>query len=127
MDDIYISGVLAAHKMYVRDPGVPSAIAWAKQVFRGVHGKNWPEARIFDGTGRPLNPENDPVDRFERDAITAFRSGKRSLERVEGNALRYASVIRVSDEGCIKCHVRAKPDDLLGGVSYRALFTPGRK
>ena len=127
MDDIYVTGVLATHKMYVRDPGTPAAVTWAKQVFRGVRGKGWPEARILNGADRPLNPENDPTDAFEREAVAAFRAGKRSVERVEGGTLRYATPIHVVDESCIQCHVRAKRGDLLGGISYRALFAPARK
>lgn len=122
MDDIYVTAVLVTHKMYVRDPGTPAAVTWAKQVFHGLQGKGWPEARILSGVDRPLNPENDPSDPFERDAVAAFRAGKPSFERVEGGVLRYATALHVVDASCITCHVRAKPGDLLGGVSYRARF-----
>lgn len=127
MDDIYINAVLATHKMYVRDPGTPSAVTWAKQVIRGVRGKGWPDARILSGNDRPLNPENEPADAFERDAVTAFRAGKPFLERAESGVLRYATPIHVVDASCITCHTHAKAGDLLGGVSYRTRFALAQK
>jgi hypothetical protein len=122
MDDIYHAGVLTTHQMYVQEPGLPAAVTWAKQVIGKVKARGWPEARIFAATDRPLNPDNNPVDPFERAAIAAFRAGKPNLEKVEGDALRYASPIRVVDRSCLTCHVRNREGDLLGGVSYRVLL-----
>jgi hypothetical protein len=122
MDDIYISGVLTTHRMYVQEPGVPAAVAWAKQVVREVRAKGWPDAHIFDTTGRPLNPENAPADSFEQEAIRAFRKGQPHYEKVENGAFRFATAITISERSCITCHVRAREGDLIGGVSYRALL-----
>jgi hypothetical protein len=119
MDDIYKHAVLATHKMYVQDAGTPSAITWAKQVLPQVEAKGWPRAHIFSGTGRPLHPDNEPKDDFERAAVRAFQGGKSAVEAVEGDTLRYASEIRVTDRSCLMCHVRNHEGDLLGGVSYR--------
>jgi hypothetical protein len=125
MDDIYQTGVLTTHRMYVQDPGTPAAVAWAKQVFGQMKGKGWPEARIFAASERPLNPENSPVDPFEREAVQAFRQGKTRFEKVDGSVLRYASDIRLADKSCLVCHVRGKEGELLGGVSYRIAIRPG--
>lgn len=122
MDDIYKIGVLTTHSMYVREPGTAAAVTWAKQVIRQVRARGWPDAHVFDATGRPLNPENSPQDTFERDALEAFRKGKASFERVEGDRLRYASSIPTVDESCVTCHVRSKVGDLAGGVSYSVLL-----
>jgi hypothetical protein len=118
MNDIYINGVLTTHSMYVHDAGVPSAVTWAKQVLRKVEAKGWPKAHIFDATDRPLNPENNPRDAFEKEAVNVFKTGKAELEKTTGSTLRFAVPVRVPDESCITCHVRAKVGDLLGGVSY---------
>lgn len=123
MDDIYRTGVLTTHQMYIQEPGLPSAVAWGKQVLGQVNAKGWPQARIFAASERPLNPENSPVDNFEREAVQAFKEGKTSAERREPGVLRYASEIRVVDKSCLTCHVRNKVGDLLGGVSYRAMVT----
>ena len=123
MNDIYINGVLTTHSMYVQEPGVPSAVTWAKQVLRKVEAKGWPKARIFDATDRPLNPENSPVDAFEKQAVTQFKGGKVELETKTGKTLRFAVPVRVSEQSCINCHVRAKMGDLLGGVSYTVPLT----
>jgi hypothetical protein len=122
MNDIYIDGVLTTHSMYVHDAGVPSAVTWAKQVLRKVEAKGWPKAHIFGGTNRPLNPENNPQDVFEKEAVTRFKTGKTELEKTTGKTLRYAVPVRVPDESCITCHVRAKVGDLLGGVSYSVVL-----
>lgn len=119
MDEIYKTAVIAAHKMYVQDPGTPAAVIWAKQVINQMKGKGWPDARIFATHDRPLNPENAPADGFERAATTAFKQGKASFEQVTPGEYRYATDIRIVDEKCIMCHVRSKQGDLTGGVSYR--------
>jgi len=127
MDELYKTAVVATHKMYVQDPGTPAAVIWAKQVINGVKGKGWPDARIFATHDRPLNPENTPVDDFERSAAAAFRQGKTSFEQVTPNELRYATDIRILDKKCIMCHVRSKEGDLAGGVSYRVPLAPAGK
>ena len=131
MDDIYRIGVLTTHGMYVREPGVPAAITWGKQVLAQVNAQGWPQARIFAVSDRPLNPDNNPRDAFERDAIQAFKAGKSRLEQQEAGVLHYASEIRIADKSCLTCHVRNKEGDLLGGVSFRAVLTapaaPGKR
>jgi len=124
MDDIYRHGVLTTHSMYVQGPGVASAVTWGKQVMKQVEARGWPEARVFDATGRPLNPENKPLNGFERDAVQAMLKGRVSLEKVEPKVLRYATAIRAVDKSCLSCHVRSKQDDLLGGLSYQVLLSP---
>ena len=124
MNDIYISGVLTAHKMYVLDRGTAAAVTWGKQVINQISAKGWPEAHIFSNTDRALNPDNRPQDEFERAANQAFQGGKSELERTDGQSLRYATPIRVTDQSCLMCHVHNKVGDLLGGVSYRALLKP---
>lgn len=127
MNDIYVAGVFKTHSMYVHDPGTPAAVTWAKQVIREVRGKGWPEARIFAATDRPLNPENAVEGDFERRALAAFRAGKPDLERANGGMLYYSVPIRIQDQSCLTCHVRARPGELAGGVSYRIRFgKPGR-
>lgn len=127
MDEVYKTAVVTTHQMYVQDPGTPAAVIWAKQVINKLKGKGWPDARIFATHDRPLNPENAPVDPFERSAAAAFRSGKTSYEQVTPGELRYATDLRLLDEKCVMCHVRNKPGDLVGGVSYRVPLAPARK
>ena len=119
MNDIYVIGVLTAHEMYVREPGNPAAVSWGKQVIRQVRAKGWPEAHIFDTTGRPLNPDNNPQDPFEREAGAEFKRGKSSVEKVDGRLYRYATSLRIADQSCLGCHVRNKVGDLLGGISFK--------
>lgn len=120
MNDIYVTGVLTAHEMYVREPGNPAAVTWGKQVIRQIRAKGWPDAHIFDVTGRPLNPDNNPRDAFEKAAGAAFKSGRPALEKVESRVFRYATPIRITDASCLSCHVRNKVGDLLGGISFAA-------
>lgn len=124
MNDIYLSGVLTAHKMYVLDRGTAAAVTWGKQVIGQMNGKGWPEAHIFSNGDRALNPDNRPQDEFERTAVQAFQGGKSELERTDGDQLRYAAPIRITKQTCLMCHVHNKVGDLLGGVSYRAFLRP---
>ena len=124
MNDIYVSGVLTTHKMYVLDRGTAAAVTWGKQVINQITAKGWPEAHIFSTTERSFSPDNRPQDEFEKAANLAFQRGKTELERTEGDSLRYATPLRVTDQSCLMCHVHNKVGDLLGGVSYRALLKP---
>jgi hypothetical protein len=126
MDQIYKSAVVTTHKMYVQDPGTPAAVIWAKQVINQMKGKGWPDARIIASHDRPLNPENSPTDKFERDAIAAFQKGRTTFEVVTPTEVRYATDIRIVDEKCLLCHVRNKTGDLVGGVSYRVPTLPAK-
>jgi hypothetical protein len=119
MNDIYLAGVLTTHSMYVQEPGVPAAVTWAKQIFAKVRGKGWPEAHIFATHDRPLNPDNTPDGPFERNAVRAFQGGKPGIEMLDGQTLRFATPIHITDASCMKCHVRNRVGDLVGGVSYR--------
>lgn len=119
MNDIYVTGVLTTHEMYVREPGNPAAVSWGKQVIRQINAKGWPDAHIFDLTGRPLNPDNRPLDAFEKEAGVLFKSGKPAAEQIDRRSLRYATSIRITDASCLGCHVRSKVGDLLGGISFR--------
>jgi len=124
MDDIYVAAVLTTHRMYAREPGTAAAVAWGKQVIRQVNRKGWPEARIFGAPERILNPDNLPATDFEKAALAAFRSGKKSFEQTAGGRYRYATAIPVTEASCLSCHVKNKEGDLLGGVAYTQLLRP---
>lgn len=122
MNDIYVHGVLITHKMYASEAGTAAAVAWGKQVIREINRKGWPKARIFGSSAKILNPENQPVDDFEREAAAAFGKGKTEFEKTVAGKYRYAIPLTVSEESCLNCHVRNKKGDLLGGVSYEAVL-----
>ena len=122
MNDIYISGVLITHKMYASEAGSAAAVTWGKEVIRDINGKGWPIARIFGVGDRMLNPGNQPIDAFEREAGAALTRGKAEFERAGPAEYRLAVPIRVTEQSCLNCHARNKMGDLLGGVSYRALI-----
>lgn len=127
MNDIYVTGVLTAHEMYVREPGNPAAIAWGKQVIRQIRAKGWPDAHVFDTTGRPLNPDNNPQNAFEKEAGAEFKRGKAWVEKVDGRVYRYATPLRITDQSCLGCHVRSKVGDLIGGISFAAELQDARR
>jgi rhamnogalacturonyl hydrolase YesR len=88
--------------------------------------KGWHKARLLDATGTPFNPDNNPKDKFERDAIEALISGKSYFERVEKigdkDYLRAATSVSAVMVGCISCHPDRKIGDLLGAISYSILL-----
>ncbi len=70
----------------------------------------------------PFNPENNPRDEFERDAIKAMIAGKtyfEKIEKIEGkDHLRAVTSVHAVMKGCISCHPDRKFGDLLGGIAY---------
>jgi hypothetical protein len=122
LDDLYKTFIVLITEEYVKDPSVLPAATLSKRVFEAMSKKGWHKARLLDATGTPFNPDNNPKDKFERDAIKAMVSGKSYFERVEKiegkNYLRAATAVPVVIKGCTICHPDKKVGDLLGAISY---------
>jgi hypothetical protein len=122
LDDIYKTYIVLITEEYVDDPSVLPAATLSKRVFKSMNKKGWHKARLLDATGTPFNPENNPVDAFERDAINALISGKtyfEKIEKVEGkDHLRAVTSVHAVMKGCISCHPSSRVGDLLGGIAY---------
>ncbi len=122
LDDLYKTFIVLITEEYVNDPSVLPAATLSKRVFEAMSKKGWHKARLLDATGTPFNPDNNPKDEFERDAIKAMVSGKSYFERVEKiegkNYLRAATAVPVVIIGCTICHPDKKVGDLLGAISY---------
>ena len=122
LDDLYKTFIVLITQEYVNDPSVLAAATLSKRVFEVMSKKGWHKARLLDATGSPYNPENNPRDDFERDAINAMISGKQYFERIETmdgrNHLRAATVLVANMKGCTFCHPDKKLGDVLGAISY---------
>ena len=122
LDDLYKTYIVLITEEYVDDPSVLPAATLSKRVFKSMNKKGWHKARLLDATGTPFNPENNPRDAFERDAINAMISGKtyfEKIEKIEGkDHLRAVTSVHAVMKGCIACHPDRKFGDLLGGIAY---------
>lgn len=122
LDDIYKTYIVLITQEYVDDPSVLPAATLSKRVFESMNKKGWHKARLLDATGTPFNPENNPRDEFERNAINAMISGKtyfETIEKIEGrDHLRAVTSVHAVMKGCISCHPDKKFGDLLGGIAY---------
>ncbi len=122
LDDLYKTFIVFITGEYVNDPSVLPAATLCKRVFEAMDKKGWHKARLLDATGTPFNPDNNPKDGFEKDAVKAIVSGESYFERVEKiegkDYLRVATIVPVVMEGCTICHPDKKLGDLLGAISY---------
>lgn len=122
IDQLFKTFIILIDEEYVKDPSTLPAATLSKKVFKIMKDKGWYNIRLLDATGIPFNPENNPSDRFERDAIEAILSGKPYFERVEKikgrSYLRAATKLTAISEGCIKCHPERKLGDIIGAFSY---------
>ena len=122
LDDLYKTYIVLITEEYVDDPSVLPAATLSKRVFKVMNEKGWQKVKLLDATGTPFNPENNPVDAFERDAINAMISGRTYFEKVEtvdGKAhLRAVTSVNAVMKGCISCHPSSRVGDLLGGIAY---------
>lgn len=122
LDDLYKTYIVLITEEYVDDPSVLPAATLSKRVFKSMNKKGWYKTRLLDATGTPFNPENNPVDAFERDAINALISGKtyfEKIEKIEGkDHLRAVTSVHAVMKGCISCHPSSRVGDLLGGIAY---------
>lgn len=82
--------------------------------------------RLLDAAGEPINEENLPRDGFEKEAVSALKSGKTYFEQVtERKGKRYlqaATPIPVVLDKCIICHenYRAAKEkgEIIGALGY---------
>ncbi len=122
LDDVYKTYIVLITEEYVDDPAVLSAAALSKRVFESMNKKGWYRTRLLDATGSPFNPDNNPRDEFEREAIKAMHSGNDYFEKIEKiggkDYLRAATSVHAVMKGCIACHPDRKFGDLLGAISY---------
>ncbi len=122
LDDVYKTYIFFITAEYVDDPSVLPAATLSKRVFEEMNKKGWHKARLLDATGTPFNPDNNPKDEFERDAIKAMHSGLNYFEKIEKvggkDHLRAATSVHAVMKGCIACHPDRKFADLLGAISY---------
>lgn len=118
LNDAYVTAVVLTHGTYVKDRSTPAAAVVARQLFKAMSAKGWPETRWLATTGRPFNPDASPKDRFEKDAVAALKTGKARFERVEDGKLRVVTLVPLVDKSCQMCHTKDKVGDPIGGLSY---------
>jgi hypothetical protein len=118
LNDLYVNAVVITHSTYVKDRATPPAALPARKVFAAMAQKGWPETRWLSTTGRPFNPDANPKDQFERDAIVALKKGEARFERQVGGSLRVATLVPLVDKSCQMCHTKDKVGDPIGGLSY---------
>ncbi|MHC4321694.1 MAG: c-type heme family protein [Planctomycetota bacterium] len=122
LDDLYKTYIVLITQEYVDDPSVLPAATLSKRVFKSMTKKGWYKTRLLDATGTPFNPENNPRDAFERDAINAMISGRtyfEKIEKIEGkDHLRAVTSVHAVMKGCLSCHPSSRVGDLLGGIAY---------
>ncbi len=123
LDDLYKTFMELITDEYVKDKSLLSAATISKKVFKIMEKKGWHETRLLDATGNPFNPDNNPKDEFERDAINALVWGNSYIEMVvkveDKEYLRVATSLTAVTKGCILCHKDKKVGELLGAISYR--------
>ncbi len=81
LDDLYKTFIELITEEYVNNPALLSAATLSKRVFKVMEEKGWHKARLLDATGTPFNPDNNPRDQFEGNAINAFAWGNAYIER----------------------------------------------
>lgn len=72
-------------------------------------------------SSNPLNPENSPMDDFEKEGLQALVDGKVEYFRVDGNGtgkvFRWMAPDTATTEDCLNCHPSKKVGDVLGAMS----------
>ena len=110
LDDLYKTFIIQITAEYVDNPSVLPAATLSKRVFEAMTRRGWHNIRLLDATGTPFNPDNNPRDKFEREAIKAIVAGESYFERVE--------TIDGKDYLRAATSVSAVMKDLIGAISY---------
>jgi hypothetical protein len=123
LNDLYVNSVVLTHNTYVKDARTTAAATVARQVFKAMKDKGWPQTRWLSTTDRPFNPDAKPADVFERDAVAVLKKGQARFERVEDDKLRVATLVPLVDKSCLTCHTKDKVGDPIGGLSYTVFLS----
>jgi hypothetical protein len=118
LNDLYVNSVVLTHGTYVKDRATVPAATVARRVFVAMAEKGWPQTRWLATTGRPFNPDANPKDAFEREAVEALKKGQPRFEKIEDGKLRVATLVPLVDKSCQMCHTRDKVGDPIGGLVY---------
>jgi hypothetical protein len=123
LDDLYKTAIVFINDTYVEDGNTTAAGEIARELFDAMRSKGWHDARLIDGTGKPLNENNKPQAGFEGTAIKNILKGDTYYDDVieeDGKRfLRAATVVPVVNDKCLMCHPGHKVGDVLGAVSYK--------
>lgn len=104
LEDAYRITLQTVHERYPTGTGQPVvAAAVVRQLQAKMTEKGWPKSRFLAVNALVMNPEHRPEDAFERDAVTALRSGADRFEKVEAGRLRVASSLSLGGS-CFRCH-----------------------
>jgi hypothetical protein len=104
LEDAYRITLQTVHERYPTGTGQPVvAAAVVRQLQARMTARGWPKSRFLAVNALVMNPEHRPEDAFERDAVTALRSGADRFEKVEGGRLRVASSLSLGGS-CFRCH-----------------------
>jgi len=126
LDDIYKTAIVLITENYVEDensfPAGAAAVAW----FDAIKKKGWADTRLVDATGNPIDEDNAPRDRFEKNAVSHLKAGHDYYEQiVEKSGRRYlraATPVPVVLQKCTMCHEHyknVKPGQPIGTLSYQ--------
>jgi len=104
-------------RFYREDEGLPIPAATMKEVFDDLKQKQNITLRWLVVEGQAMNTDHKAQDAFEREAVTALKSGKPSYDQVQNGTYRRAGAITLSNH-CLKCHVpdRRSTDDRTAGL-----------
>ncbi len=122
LDDLYKTAIVTVTDIYVEDATSTAAATAFRPVFKAMKDAKHHEARLVDGLGDPINPDNAARDTFEKEAMKAILAGQASYERVEtvdGTAqLRTMTTLPMVMEKCVLCHDNYQGKKTVGGISY---------
>ncbi|NQV23977.1 MAG: DUF3365 domain-containing protein [Rhodopirellula sp.] len=106
------------HRDFFReDEGLKIPSRSLDDVFAELDRTHGVKVRWLAVNAEPMNVDHQPKDDFERDAVKALASGKQEFDAIEGDAFRFAGLIRLPSQ-CLKCHVprRTSNNERAAGV-----------
>lgn len=92
------------HRYYREDEGLPIPAATLLEVFGELEKEKQVKLRWLVVEGQAMNDDHKARDAFEKSAVEALRSGKKSFELAEKGVFRRAGPIALTNH-CLKCHL----------------------
>ncbi|MFN3648392.1 MAG: DUF3365 domain-containing protein [Armatimonadota bacterium] len=118
LDDAYQLFLQEIHDWYPNRTGQPVVAAKVvRDVQQEMNRKGWPTTRFLAVNAIVMNPDHQPQDAFEKEAIKVIKMGAEDLERREGDRLRIAKPVSLGG-GCFACHWAPNGEKSLAAISF---------
>ena len=120
LHDVYLTTLRHVHRRFPVSAGQPVVAALViRDIQKELSSRGPVRSRFLAVDTRAMNPDHNPKDDFEREAVSALRRGSSRVEAIDGDQLRVATTVSLGGD-CFPCHATEKNEPGRAAISWTA-------